>query len=159
MAFPINRALMGIQHTPVLLETLLRGVDDERARQARDGDGWNVTEILCHLSEYETFFTERIQTSSQTDPPRWTAYDPDALAREHHYAEQSFSATLAALLDKRRALVAYLNALPEADWSRQGVHPTLGTISVLDQVLVVVFHDVNHMEQMARALGVGERFA
>jgi len=159
VSFPIGRALLSIQQTPVLLQALLRDVDQARASQARDGEGWNVVEVLCHLNDYEQIFSERIQSASGENPPSMAAYNPDEMAVEKRYAEQSLTATLEQLLERRRALVAFLKGLAPEEWeARAGIHPAIGKLTITEQVLIIPLHDVNHMEQMIRALGLGEKF-
>jgi len=155
MPMSMERSLKAIQDTPVLMQALLRGVDEAQARAARDGDGWNVTEVLCHLHDYDGIFRVRMESSARENEPTWVGYNPDQLAAEHHYADQAFAPTLAAFLERRREIVAFLKGLPAADYEeRAGVHATLGRMTLTDQVVLMALHDVNHMEQIVRALGI-----
>ena len=77
MTFPLARGLLSIQQTPAILQALLRDVDETRARQARDGAGWNVIEILCHLNDVEIVLGDRMKISSADNPPAFPPLDPE----------------------------------------------------------------------------------
>ena len=159
MTFPLARGLLSIQQTPVIMQALLRDVDEAHARQSRDGDGWNVIEILCHLNDVEIVLGDRMKSSSADNPPAFPPLNPDELAQQNRYSEQSLAPTLAQWLDRRRELIAYLKGLTADDTdARSGLHSSLGRITVSEQVGLLGLHDVNHIEQIARALGLGERF-
>ena len=159
MTFPLARGLLSIQQTPAILQALLRDVDETRARQARDGDGWNVIEILCHLNDVEIVLGDRMKISSADNPPAFPPLDPDALAAQNRYSEQALAPTLAQWLERRRELIGYIKGLTADDTdARCGIHSSLGRITVSEQVGLLGLHDVNHIEQITRALGLADRF-
>ena len=54
----------------------------------------------------------------------------------------------------RRELVALLDGLADDQWQRQGTHALYGGLTLLDLLVFVEWHDVNHLEQIARTLGL-----
>jgi hypothetical protein len=42
--------------------------------------------------------------------------------------------------------------VPEAGWERAGNHPRRGRFTLLDQLTLISWHDLNHMEQIVRTL-------
>ena len=148
-----GRFIKALKRTPVLLDSLLCGVTQERASAARDGaDGWNVIEIVCHLRDFEAIFFERAQRLVAEDRPVLPPYDHEALARERDYAAQSLDEAFAGFIANREAFIAWLKARSEADWTRTGIHPEQGEYSVLEQALQAACHDIDHLEQIARCL-------
>jgi hypothetical protein len=111
---------------------------------------------VCHLNDYETIFGDRIRQALAEDNPRYPAVDHERLVIEHRYREQDLHQTFHQYLEKRRALIDLLGNLTPEGWARRAVHPQTGDCSVLDQAVNVALHDVTHLEQMARTLGLSE---
>ena len=153
------RQLASFVRTPALLQAILKDVTQEEAMAATDGpDGWSVIEIVCHLRDFDGYFRGRCEMMLNEDNPRLPAYDHEAIAVERNYKGEKLGDALTAFLESRRSYVAFLSGLTEEQLDRPGVHPESGPITVLDQSLRAVLHDIDHTEQIARALGKVERF-
>ena len=153
--FNPEKALRDLPKTPVLLRVVLQGVDQRRATEATDGaDGWSVLEIICHLNDYEEFFFTRAQQIVETDQPYFPPVDHEALVVENEYARQNFATVLAVYLDRRAAFVNYLRGLSPQQWQRKGFHPSWGEVTLVEHVTNTTLHDVNHIEQIVKALNI-----
>ena len=149
----LEKALRDLPHTQTILETILKGVSQEVAERATDGpDGWSVLFVACHVLDYETVFFDRIRWVVETDYPEFTFPNNDELIRDHDYAHQNLAVVLTQRAESRRALLAYIKDLSEEQLARKGVHPVLGDSTALELILNIVFHDVNHTEQIIKAL-------
>ena len=150
-----QRALV---RTPIILQGTLRDVDNERARTATDGpDGWSVLQIVCHLRDFEDFFRGRAELALSHANPKLPAYDHEQIAIDRHYQSQDLHEALAAFVEERKRFLRLMQSLADAQWARMGLHPELGWISVLDMAMQVSLHDVDHIEQITRCLGVAAR--
>ncbi|MDX2162182.1 MAG: DinB family protein [bacterium] len=149
------RALTAMKKNATILQAILHGVDQARATATRDGaDGWNVLEIVCHLNDFEQIFFDRNRSMVEQDSPALRVYDVPGLAVENRYADQQFDQVWASWLQRRRAHLDFLAALPPEGWERVGLHPTWNAITVLDMATVVALHDGDHAEQIVRVLGL-----
>ena len=138
---------------PETLAGLLRGISQDRARSARDGDeGWSVVEVLCHLRDAEEISRERMRAMRDRDNPVILAYDQMALARERKYEQDDPAAALEAFARLRAGHVAELAALRPEQWDRTGQHNETGVISIYAHSLHKVHHDAIHCAQIARQL-------
>jgi len=154
--FTPEKALMWMKKTPALIRVTLSGVNQARATGSRDGeDGWNVLEIVCHLNDYEQIFIERLRMMLDQDRPAFPAYDQNALVVENQYDAQQFDLVVTSWISRRAAHVRMLEALTPEQWERRGIHPSFGEMSVLDESINATLHDVNHLEQITRVLGLG----
>jgi hypothetical protein len=152
-----ERTLRALRKTPVLINALIRDLDPARAQNLTDGpDGWNTVEIVCHLNDFETIFGDRIRRALAEDNPHFAKVDHEALVIEHRYREQDLQQVFAQYLEKRRALVDLLQGLTPEGWSRRSVHPDMGDCTVLEQAINIALHDVTHIEQMTRTLGLSD---
>jgi len=85
--------------------------------------------------------------------PEFPSVDQEALVTQHDYANQDIQDMLARFVQLRKEFVAFLTPLQEEDWSRRGVHPSSGVITLLEHATNVPLHDLNHIAQMTVALG------
>jgi uncharacterized damage-inducible protein DinB len=158
--FTPEKALRDFPKTPVILSIVLKGVSQKRAQQARDGaDGWTVLEVLGHMNEFEQAFFQRSRLIVETEMPKFPALDPEALAKAHHYNDQKLADVLASYLNTRRAHLAYLQLLTPEQWQRKGIHPVSGEVTLVENVTNTTLHDVNHIEQIVKALGSSKPLA
>jgi hypothetical protein len=152
-----EKALRSLRKTPVILYGLLSDVDQERAQTATDGpDGWSVLYVVCHLRDFEDVFSGRARQMVETDLPQFQVVDHEALVQQNRYGEQDLRQAFDGFLEKRRAFVRLLEGLTGEQWARRGVHPQTGESTVLEIALNTALHDLNHLEQIARALGLSE---
>ncbi len=150
-AFAPARVMDTLRQTALLLRALLRGVSAEQAQHAADG-AWNVPAILQHMLEYEQVVQERIRVILAADRPVLPATDNERIA--------AGDAPPAALLDQivraRLETLGMAQRLGDAQWQRRGIHPAYGEISLSEVLLNTVLHDVAHLDQISRALGLAE---
>ncbi len=151
--FNPEKALRDLSKTPVILQTILQGVDQRQAVSAHDGaGGWNVVEIVGHLNDYDGIFIERTQAMLNGDAPELNSYDQNELVREHGYATQNLADVLASYLSRRSTFIDLLSGLSPEQWERTAIHPAWGSITLLQQAINATLHDVNHIEQVIKAL-------
>jgi len=150
-----EKFLRTMRKTPVILAAILRGVTQDRALAATDGpDGWSVVEVMCHLRDYEELFFRRARMMLETDNPKLSGYNQEELARERDYAHQDLAATFREYVQTRQQYLNLLTGLDATQWARTGIHPETGDITLLELAMNVGLQDVNHIEQIARTLGL-----
>lgn len=153
MTFTPDAALRDFTKTPVILEAVLAGVEQQRAQQATDGpDGWSVLEVVCHLNDFEQIFFDRAKSMIETDRPNYPPYDPNVRVQEHNYAGQQLAEQLASFRARRAEFAAFVRALPPDAWQRTGVHASYGEMNMVELVIKTTLHDVNHIDQILKAL-------
>lgn len=149
----VDKALRSLRKTPVILNALLKEVSQAQAQQATDGqNGWSVLFIVCHMSDFEDIFYRRVQSVLEQDCPRFPPVDQESLALTNDYAGQDFRQVLETYLQKRQAFIQRIESLTEEQLTRHGIHPETGDCTVLDIAINAALHDVNHLEQIVRAL-------
>jgi len=152
-----ERYMLALRKTPVVLNALLKGVSQEQAERLTDGpDGWSVVETMCHTRDFADVSLQRAQLILTEDQPLLPNLDPLEAAQRRGYRRQTLAAEFDAYLDARRALVALLDGVTEAQWERCGTHSAYGSMSLLELLVFITWHDLNHIEQVARTLGLSE---
>ncbi|HVU10851.1 MAG TPA: DinB family protein [Phototrophicaceae bacterium] len=155
--FTPDKALRDLPKTPVILSIILKDVTQQQAQTARDGaDGWTVLEVMCHLNDYEQVFVERTHQIVESDYPHIENIDHLAWVSDHRYAEQQLADVFARYLSTRRAHLAFLRGLTPDQWQRKALSMLWGEITLVEHVTNITFHDVNHTEQIIKALGTSQ---
>jgi len=152
-----GKALRSLPQSPALLRFILRDVTQAEAMNSWDDD-WNVVFVVCHMRDLEAAYLQRIHMMLEEENPSFPANDQRAMAIERNYAEADLLEALAAFESLRREFIALLRSLDDEQWERQGQHPYFGETTILTQAINNVMHDVNHIEQIARALGKTTRW-
>ena len=107
-----------------------------------------MLEVVGHLIETEERgFAGRIRTILAEERPRFSTWDPSAVARERQ-DEQRDPAQLLAEFAGRRTAAALVESLTAADLARGGDHPEVGFLTVNDLLHEWIHHDANHLRQM-----------
>jgi uncharacterized damage-inducible protein DinB len=136
------------------IEHIVANCSPEVARTARDGgDGWTVLEVMGHLRDFEAVFIERARLTLEQEMPDLPFPDPLQLVVEKVYNEDDLPESFNTWAAARRENLALLEAVAEEDWERPANHPTRGPFTLTDQLFLTVWHDMNHIEQMAKILG------
>lgn len=151
-----RRQIAAMRLTCKLLGHILADVSDERAREQRDGaDGWSITEIVCHLRDFDEFFYGRAVMMQGQERPQLPAYDHEALAIERAYQQETLAEAYGALKRSRGRFVDFFAALTPPQWERAGIHPEQGPFTMTDALMQVSAHDLDHLEQITRVLAGG----
>lgn len=147
-------AINALRRTNVVLNDLLRGMTQGEAVANRDGaDGWNVVEIICHLRDLEDVYQRRALQIVTEDNPALLPFDVAGAVITNDYAHADLREALGLWNERRAAYLGWLGKLSPEQWERTGVHPTYGPQTLLDAALRTALHDVNHTEQVLKALG------
>ncbi len=147
-----GKALRSLPKTLALLRFILQDVTQEQAMNSWDGN-WNVVFVVCHLRDLEAAYLQRVHMMLEMDNPTFPANDQQAMAIEGNYAEADLRTALAEFEALRREFIALVRSLSDVQWERRGQHPYFGETTILTQAINNAIHDLDHIEQIARALG------
>lgn len=149
--FTPTRFIKALHKNQQLINHILADVPQETAASAWDGD-WNVIAVLCHLRDFDQIFYERVNLMNDTDNPILTPRDHEQLAQAGDYNNQNLAEVLAQFNTQRTRFIEWFEALPADRFARSGFHPENGQITVLEQSAQMTMHDIDHLEQIVRAL-------
>src|SRR5262249_58996037 len=117
-----------LRTTPVVLRTLVRGVDDARARVAPGEREWSVVEVAAHLADADEKAIDRIIRMTGENEPVIEGYDQVELAERRGYRQMNLSEVLDRFERLRAERIALLEPLDAAAWERTGRHTQEGVI-------------------------------
>lgn len=154
MQYSIEKSLPILQRTPVVLKTLLEGLDDEWIMNNEGGETWSPYDVVGHLIHGEqTDWIARIKICvAETGDKHFVPFDRFAQFHE------SRGKTLTQLLDefaaaRKQSLETFsqLN-ITEADLDKTAIHPKFGTVTLRQLLSTWVAHDLSHIGQIVRVM-------
>ena len=141
-----------------VLGYVLKTTPTEDATTLRDGgDGWTIAEVMGHLRDFDLIFLERGKMTLSKVFPQLPLPDPDKLAVENAYNDQNVMDMYQEWVEAREDLVAFFESVREDDWERAARHPTRGHFTLNEQLILAVWHDTNHLNQIIHILSQRER--
>jgi hypothetical protein len=146
--------LKALRAGPVVLERLVRDLDDEALRARPALGEWAIVEVVAHLADTEERALGRTRAMLDQDRPTLPAYDPDALAAERHYLGMDLAAELARFARMRTEQADLLAGLTDEQWQRDGRHEEHGVITVQQLAAHTAGEDADHFAQIARMIPV-----
>jgi len=154
MEYDQIHALEILQRTPSVLKALLIDLSDEWIMNNEGEDSFSPFDVVGHLIYGEKtdwmIRVERILSSGTSKP--FDVFDRFAIYTE------SKGKTMQQLLQEfetlRKQNITWLNslALQESDYSRKGLHPVLGEVTLGNLLATWVVHDLTHIAQITRVM-------
>jgi len=141
---------------PQKLRDAVRGMTPEQL-DARPVPGkMSTREVICHCADFEPVYADRMKrVIAETDPPL-RGGDPDVWAKALAYGVRDVNEELDLVEAVRKQMARILRALPDAAWTRTGVHSEYGALSLeelLRRITNHVPHHVAFIEEKRKALG------
>jgi hypothetical protein len=148
-----DELLKTMRAAPVVLRALAGDRSADELRRAPTADEWSPAEVICHLADTEERALGRVRRMLDEDDPALPGYDQAALAVERGYRQLDPHAELERYEQLRAEHLAVLAALDDAGWRRGGRHSEHGAMDVERYIAHVAAEDIDHLAQIARALG------
>ncbi len=137
---------------PDYFASAIRGVSDAVLSRRPDEKNWAAKEIICHLRDTEELFIIRLQSMIIMDEPKFIGADVDRWAEERQYLRNDIQEALSAFRKRRGETLKFLRGLKPEQWDRTGIHATRGRETLRVWAEIIPKHDLNHLEQLKRAL-------
>ena len=135
-----------LQKTPAILETLLRDVPADILDWKPAADRWSITEVLAHLLTIEQLYGDRAKRIVVDNNPTLEKYfQPD----EANLRKKTTNQYLKEFVALRQANYFFWHGIPSSAATRTGVHPEMGTVTLLQLLNELANHDLGHLRQIA----------
>jgi len=124
-------------------------------RPPREGE-WSAKETLTHLRDVVVHVQSlRIRRLLYETDPAFTDFDEEAYRRASLGRGEAIGDLLGTIVAEHEQLVRLLATVPDADWSREGRHPTLGAMSIEFLARRVAEHAEEHAAQITATVRAG----
>jgi uncharacterized damage-inducible protein DinB len=143
---------------PAMLRKAVAGMTAEQLKARPVPGKWSTLEVVCHLSDFEPVYADRMKRVISHDNPPLLGADQEQFAATLSYQERDLEEELKIVETTRSQMARILRRLPAEAWSRAGVHSEYGP-RTLEQLLTTITnhipHHVKFIEEKRKALGKG----
>jgi putative acetyltransferase len=145
---------------PELLRAAVAGLTSAELRLRPVAGRWSTLEVVCHVSDSEQFFADRLKRTLALDRPLLVAADPQTYPDAVRYQGRDLDEELALVTLTRRQVARILKLAPDEAWQRTAVHTEGGLVTLRQLVLHATRHLKHHVrfiEEKRQALAAGYR--
>jgi uncharacterized damage-inducible protein DinB len=136
-----------IRELPAIIKSAVAGLSDEQLdTRYRDG-GWTVRQVVHHVADSHMNAYLRFRWLVTEDHPTIKTYDQDIWAGLSD-SRLALDSSLKIIDGLHERWAAFLDALPESAWSRKGMHPELGEVTLDDLLEIYSGHGAHHAGQI-----------
>ncbi len=150
------RQLAAMEKNMLNIEHIVSTISDRGVFDKRDGsDGWNISEVLGHLADTDSYFLARARALAESgEPPGGSGRSVNERVKEAGYAEQDAMELLQRWLKTSAAYHEYLSSLPDDEelWERPGRDADGGGFTLNDQIILSAYHDLDHLHQIVKII-------
>jgi hypothetical protein len=153
MKFNLEQAIQILERTPAVVETLLKGLDDDWVMQNEGGETWSAYDIVGHyIHGDKADWIPRMRVILGNGDKHFKPFDRFAQFTE------SKGKTLDQLLGEfdvlRKENLAVLKGISFTDemFDQTGIHPKFGDVTLRQLLSTWVVHDLTHIHQLSRVL-------
>jgi len=118
---------------------------------------WSTLEVVCHLSDFEIVYADRIKRIIAEERPTLPDGDEQLFAAKLACHSRDLEEELQVFSAIRTATARILRTLPATDFARVGVHSASGPLTLLQFVERATKHIPHHVafiQEKRRALGL-----
>jgi hypothetical protein len=149
----IEQVLRILAETPTRLSALTAGLDPAMLRAAAAPGEWSANDVLAHLRSCADVWGDCMERIVREERPTLRAINPQAWITRTDYLRLEFRPSLSAFDAQRADLLALLESLSPAQWSRSAT--VVGAGSPLERTVLtyarrLARHERPHVKQIER---------
>jgi len=131
---------------PQQLRDALAGMSDEQLNARPIPGKMSTKEVVCHIADFEPVYADRMKRVIAEDNPPLRGGDPDVWMKALAYDQRHLDEELAVISAVRAQMARVLRAVPDAGWSRTGVHSEAGPLSLEELLRRITNHVPHHIK-------------
>ena len=150
-----GQVLTLLAETPPRLAALTADLSPEALQTRPTPEEWSANEVLAHLRACADVWGKCIATIIAEDTPTLRAVNPRTWIKQTDYPALEFRPSLGAFVTQRADLLAVLEPLPPAGWSRAAIVTGAGKVlerTVLSYAQWLAHHERPHIKQIERLI-------
>jgi hypothetical protein len=154
MKFDLDKSLEILERTPLVLEAMLSGISKEWIENNEGGETWSPYDVVGHLIHGEsTDWIQRMEIIlSETGDKKFKVFD--RFAQFHESKGKTMDDLLKEFKRVRAKNIATVRSwnLKEPDFSKTGIHPSFGEVTLSQLMSTWTAHDMGHLAQISRVI-------
>ncbi len=137
-----------IRALPAALEEALKGLNDKQLDTPYREGGWTVRQVVHHLADAHLNAFVRMKLILTEKRPAIKPYDQNAWAALPDTTEMPVGVSLEILRGLHDRWAMLLDRVPDDGWTRTGLHPERGEVTLEGQLTVYAGHGEKHVEHI-----------
>ena len=153
LSLTTEQVLTLLAETPPRIAALTAGLAPAQLHTPPNHDGWSANDVLAHLRACADVWGNCIVAMIAEDRPVLRAVNPLTWIKKTDYLELEFRPSLRSFATQRADLLAVLEPLPPAGWSRAATVTGAGKVlerTVLFYAQWLARHERQHVKQVER---------
>ena len=154
MKFSVDKSLQILERTPIVIEELLGGLDNDWIYANEGKDTWSAFDVMGHFIEGEkTDWIPRMQIIISNDKEK--KFEPFDRFKQF---EESKGKNISELIQefkklRKKNIEIFKNTkLDETALNTTGIHPEFGKVTLRQLLATWVTHDLAHLLQISRVM-------
>jgi hypothetical protein len=154
---PLDRAartalIDAIAEAPARFRSLVNGRSEAQLDTPYRPGGWTVRQVVHHVPDSHMNAYIRMKFAITEEAPAIKAYDEARWAELPEAKTGPADMSVALLEALHRRWVAFLRALPDAEFGKVYVHPELGRVTLDEALALYAWHGRHHAAHVESAL-------
>ena len=152
---PISELLDQYAAGPALLRAAVNEIDRQKLRLRPVPGRWSTLEVVCHLSDAEAVYAERMKRVLAEEEPPLRGFDPDVWMPRLAYHDRDLDEELQIVDLVRRQMLRILRPVAPQEFQRRGIHSEDGPLTLetlLQRITGHVPHHVRFINEKKAAL-------
>ena len=142
-----NSKIVEIRDAPPIIRAAVQGLNDEQLDTPYRDGGWTVRQVVHHVADSHANAYLRFRWLATEDNPTIKTYDQDVWAALPD-SQLPLGSSLKLLEGLHERWAAFLELLPDEAWSRRGMHPERGEVTIDDLLKIYSDHGAHHAGQI-----------
>lgn len=131
------------------LRSAVAGMTGEELRSRPVSGKWSTLEVVCHVSDCEQFFADRMKRTLAMDRPLLVGADGWHYPEPVQYHQRDIAEELDLVALTRRQIARILRFAPVEAWDRTAVHTEVGLVTLRQLLLHAIEHLAHHLRFVA----------
>jgi hypothetical protein len=131
---------------PQVLRQAVQGMSAEQLTARPVPGKMSTLEVVCHLSDFEPVYTERMKRAIALEKPPILGADENLFAKKLCYHDRNVEEELRLIDVTRSQMARILKNLPLDVWDREAVHNERGPLTVEKLVTSIISHIPHHVQ-------------
>ena len=148
----IPAVIDALRRAPEIVVPLVREVPSAILKRRPAPQRWSAHEHACHLAHVHALFFDRLDVMLSDPAPVIRPYLPGEQDADDLLLRMELEPALERFVEDRRRLVARLESLDQAAWSRRAEHAEYRTYSVFIMFRHLALHDFLHAYRIEELL-------
>lgn len=154
---PLSKLVDAYLEGPIQLRRVVAGLSSEQLKARPVAGKWSTLEVVCHLVDSEQAWCHRMKRVVAEEKPLLIGYDETRFTAALGYHDRELAPELALLEGMRAQMALVLRGLPQASWTRTGIHNERGMMTLEEMLKAEVDHiphHISHIVEKRRAFGL-----